>query len=112
MKRKKKRKGSKLSRERRQHPRLTLSASVAYRVVKFPSPVKMIKFLDSMRRASARNISRGGVCIISRQLLPPGTTLELSLPRTNLHDARHVRAGVVWVHEIKEGKYRIGLKFS
>lgn len=112
MKRTKKRKGRKLSRERREHPRLTLSASVAYRVVKFPSPIKMIKFLDSMRRASARNISRGGVCIISRQLLPPGTTLELSLPRTNLHDARHVQAGVVWIHEIKEGKYRIGLKFS
>ena len=107
-----KKKAKKPSKERRHHPRLTLSASVAYRVVKFPSPTKMIHFLDSMRRASARDISRGGVCIISRQLLPPGTILELSLPRTNLHDARHVRAGVVWVHEIKEGKYRIGLKFT
>lgn len=111
MKSTRKSRASKSRKERREHPRLTLSASVLYRVDKFPSPTKMIRFLDSMRRAAGLDISNGGVCLISRQLLLPETILSLHLPRNSLRKSQHVKAQVVWIHEIKEGKFRVGLRF-
>lgn len=98
-------------RDRREYPRLTLSGSVSFRIRRLPPASRMIRFLDSMRRGSARDISRGGVCVVTRQLLPPDTVLELYMPDSTVRGTRHVAAKVVWLYEFTEGRYRVGLKF-
>ena len=100
-----------LGREKRQHPRFTIDASVSYKVKKFPPPEKMIRLLDSMRESRAVDVSRGGMSFLSRQLIVPGSTVEVQIPRSAFGPARRRKARVVWINEVAEDKYRVGVKF-
>lgn len=98
--------------ERRRHQRVSFHGSLAYRVVRLPSPGRMIRLLDRMRPGKLKNISRGGVRIESSHLLLPGTRLEFRTPAGPFGPARAMRATVVWVREPAAGRYEMGVRFS
>ncbi len=97
--------------EKRKHPRLTLNASLSFKIKKFPPPEKMIHLLDAMRKGPGIDVSESGVSFVTGQLLIPGSILEITVPKSPLGPARRKKAKVVWVREVEEEKYRIGVKF-
>lgn len=97
--------------EKRRHPRFTIDASVSYKIKKFPPPEKMIRLLDAMRESPTVDISKSGMSFLSRQLIVPGSIVEVKIPRSALGPARKRMARVVWVTEVEEDKYRIGVRF-
>lgn len=102
----------KTGRDRRRHERVSIRGSLAYRVVRLPSPARMISLLDHMRPGRLKNISRGGIRIESTHLLLPGTLLELRTPPSAFGPARTMRAVVVWVREPAAGRYEMGVRFQ
>ena len=97
--------------EKRKHPRITLATSVSYKVKKIPPPEKLIRLLDSLREGPTVDVSHGGLSFVSRQLLIPGSIIDLKIPKSPLARAQRRRARVVWLNEIERDKYRIGVKF-
>ena len=102
----------KIGRDRRKHPRYILSSSVSYKIRHLPSPKRMIRLLDTMRRAKGKDVSAGGLSFISEQLLLPGTVIELTVPPSKAARTGKLMGRVVWVREISPEKYRIGVKFA
>jgi hypothetical protein len=99
-------------RERRKFVRHTVKGPVNYRVIRLPSPEEMVKLLDAMRSGAAHDISKGGICFRSSQLLLPGTLVEMDLPRTPVCKAGRKLARVKWVQELSPNSYRVGVKFA
>jgi hypothetical protein len=99
-------------RDRRRFPRHHLSVGIAYRIVRLPSPGRMIRLLDRMRRAKAENVSRGGMCFDAPQLLLPGTRLDLTVPKSPVTKRGTLRATVVWVRELAAGGFQVGVRFG
>jgi hypothetical protein len=105
-------KGAKtVTRERRKHVRHSIKGPVSYRVIRLPSPEEMVKLLDAMRNGTAQDISQGGFCFRSSQLLLPGTVVEMALPRSPIARAGHKLARVKWVRELSPNRYQVGVKF-
>ena len=97
--------------EKRRHPRFTVDASVSYKVKKFPPPEKMIRLLDSLKESPTIDVSKAGMSFLSKQLIVPGSVIEVKIPRSALGPPRKRRARVVWLNEVEEDKYRVGVKF-
>ena len=98
-------------RERRRHARHELTVAVGYRIVKLPSPGRMITLMDRMRKAKLENISRTGMCFDSPQLLLPGTRITLTVPRSPVTKRGTVPARVIWVRELPAGGFQIGVRY-
>jgi len=99
-------------RERRKHVRHSIKGPVSYRVIRLPSPEEMVKLLDAMRSGAAHDISQGGFCFQSSQLLLPGTVVSMDLPRSPVARAGRKLARVKWVRELYPNRYQVGVKFS
>jgi len=104
--------GKTVERERRKFIRHSIKGPVSYRVIRLPSPEEMVKLLDAMRSGAAHDISQGGFCFRSSQLLLPGTVVEMDLPRTPVARAGRKLARVKWVRELSRNSYRVGVKFA
>ena len=98
-------------REKRRHPRVAIDAAVSYKIKKFPPPEKMIHLLDSLKESPTIDVSKTGMSFLSRQLIVPGSIVEVRIPRSALGPARTRRARVVWLNEVEEDKYRVGVRF-
>jgi anti-sigma regulatory factor (Ser/Thr protein kinase) len=86
--------------ERRSHPRVNFSKVVA---IEHGQPPRTLI-------AYARDLSKGGMALISRVVLPLQSVM-VSLPRDNARPLR-LRARVVRCNKIEEGFHDVGLQFE
>lgn len=98
-------------RERRRHARHEVTVGIGYRIVRLPSPARMITLLDRMRKARTENISRTGMCLDTPQLLLPGTRISLAVPKSPVTRRGTMQATVVWVRERPAGGFQIGVRY-
>jgi len=98
--------------DRRQHSRYSFETTIEYKVCHLPPPRKMVRLLDTLRRAKGKDISKGGLSFTSPQLLLPGTVIEMKVPPSKAARTGRLRARVVWISEVSPEKYRVGVKFS
>lgn len=106
------RKASKSGKERRRFNRFTLKADVSFRILKLPSPGRMLNLLNAMRKGKTRDISGGGICFHTSCLLLPGTIIRLNIPSSPIGKAASRRARVVWTREVRPGDFRVGVRFT
>lgn len=98
-------------RERRRFRRFAIKVPVSYTIMKLPPPATMVRLLDSMRRGTVRDISQAGAGFVCSQILLPGTTVRLNGPSTPLVKIKGRLAKVIWVKELRPGRFKVGLKF-
>ena len=98
--------------DRRRHPRFALSVGLGYRVRRLPPPKKMVRLLDTLRAGKSENISRAGMCLMSSQLLLPGTILDVTVPASPATRGGRRRARVIWIREEAPNLYQIGIRFN
>ncbi len=99
-------------RERRRDPRFALSVGFGYRVRRLPPPGRMVSLLNTIRKGQTENVSVGGLSLTTSQLLLPGTTLEVDVPKSPATRGGRRRARVVWVRESSPGRYQAGIRFT
>jgi c-di-GMP-binding flagellar brake protein YcgR len=73
---------------------------------------KLKAFIDysSEDKAEAKDISIGGICIITNHLISEGTILFLLIPLQNLGIIQ-VIGEVVWSKRVSDKKYKAGIEF-
>ena len=81
--------------ERRCYPRKKLEASVDY---------------SSENKADAKDISTGGICIVTEDVMSKGTVLFLVIP-INSNGAVHAIGEVIWSKKVSEKRFEIGIEF-
>ncbi|MFC1593742.1 flagellar brake protein [Candidatus Omnitrophota bacterium] len=82
--------------ERRKFVRLNAAVDVQYTVLKNDSS-------KNRKKARSRNISAGGICIISYEEIPIGTTLALTIYFPNEAFPIMCKGKVVWAKPFKVG---------
>lgn len=89
--------------ERRVYPRLALVLDVDYR----------IKQEQRFRPGKSKNIALGGIKLVVRENLAPGTELELVMKSPGDVEACPATGRVVWIKKAKEGldDYDAGVRF-
>ncbi len=71
----------------------------------------MVELIDRLRPGRARDISRGGVCFMTRHILLPGTVISMDLPPSPIGKRTRRRTRVIWTREARNGEFRVGVKF-
>lgn len=80
----------KLRKERREFPRLNVELFVRYKIVRPP---------EQEVEAKTKNISGGGVCLITREQLKPGVILAMDIKFPHSTQPALVSGRVVWSAE-------------
>jgi hypothetical protein len=88
-----------------------MRTTVSFRILKLPSPGRMVELLPAPRQPPTRDVSRTGMGFSARLLLLPGTLLEIQVPRSPARPGGRARASVVWCRETALGEYAVGVRF-
>ncbi|MBD3322629.1 MAG: PilZ domain-containing protein [Chitinivibrionales bacterium] len=64
---------------------------------------------SSKSRQQLKNISKGGICFVSSDTMPPGSTIKISFPHIN--DTYEADGRVVWCRKVN-GHCEIGVAFK
>jgi hypothetical protein len=87
----------------RQHPRYAMEIDVEIRTASGPVP------------ARSRDVSRGGLCCISKEALPLGTDVQLNMAlvfdEKTFSEPLLVRARVVWCTGLGHDRFQLGTTF-
>jgi Tfp pilus assembly protein PilZ len=74
-----------------------------------------IKLGEEQIPARTRNVSKGGLCIVTEQPLPVGqdvtVTIALVFEEQTMSDPLPLRGRVVWCTPLEEGRYQVGATF-
>jgi PilZ domain len=80
---------------------------------RFPLKVLLRYFnFDLLReeaRAQSYDVSAKGICLITRDVLPVNTLLDIWLEMPDNGDKKYVKGKVIWYAMIEHDKYRIGI---
>lgn len=96
--------------ERRRYPRIPIKAEIEYLEFETTDAELLV--------TASRNISAGGVCIITFKKFALGTVLALRLKLPGVDRGLSVRGRVVWINQlgIEEKKidtiFEVGIEFS
>ncbi len=91
--------------ERRKHPRLKEKIPVAY---------KHTKTSEEVKSSTTESMSEGGVSFETDIHVSPGNVLEIQLDKSIDGEKTFpidVKAKVIWMKQVRKGKYRLGLQF-
>ncbi len=89
--------------ERRKSERITYELVVGY------NTFDTEEFIETR----SRDLSGGGICLVTRDRLDPGTVIELSFIIPGTREPIAVSGVVIWNESQDEGdKYLIGVKFT
>lgn len=78
--------------EQRKHPRVAINAELQY--------VKFDRVERSLYITAAKNVSEGGLCLITFERLEPGSEIELKFTLPEINQSVVANAQVRWVKEI------------
>lgn len=92
----------KIYREQRRFPRVALNSEVKFQ----------IRLSNKFGATCCRDISEGGVRILTEEFIPLGTTMKLEIILKNALKCIDAVAEVVWLERITHSeRYQMGLKF-
>lgn len=95
-------------RERRKYVRLQASVEVKYEIIGKPGEIKVF----------SKDISAGGLCIVTKENLSPDTPLQLEIVFPDLKDPIRALARVIWQRRVnpQEGQaqayFETGIEFT
>ncbi len=90
------------SKERRKYLRLEASVEVSYKVIGNPGEAKVL----------AKDISAGGLCILTRENLASNTPLELAIKIPDLVDPIRALGKVIWQKKTEAAEtFDMGIEF-
>jgi hypothetical protein len=88
--------------ERRAHPR---------HMTNMPTTCRVVNGVNRLIDVQVRNVSRGGINLLTEHELDPGTLLRVDLPQGSEEEAA-ILACVMHCNMTPEGKFSIGCSFS
>ena len=89
--------------ETRAHPRFAVEVDAEVRLV------------DRVIPARTRNVSRGGICFVTREAIPLGTEVVLNMAlvfdEQTFSEPLLVRSRIVWCTDLGGGRWQVGTTF-